>query len=393
MSHMDREHYRRNMGTEQIWRKLLVVDDELGPRESLRFLFNKTYHVHCVESVDAAVAWLRENTADVIITDIKMPGKTGIEGLREIRQLDPDVAVIMLTGFGSLETAQEAIRHGANDYIKKPFDMHELRETVGKYAERTLALRKRASMFEDLKRLQGELGEKEHLASLGQASSELVHDLRNPLSVICGYVQLLLDDLRKRKNESVLADEAADMLDYLEIIDKNARRCQDLSRIWKDLGRPDAELNLEPCLVAEIVADVAESAAPDARRANASIDVMAGPPDCLFAAHKLHIFRALQNVVTNALQALPKQGGRIQIGWQLLDGGVSISVTDNGCGIPEGKLVDVFKPYVSTKGPSGGMGIGLFITRKVIEKHGGWIDLANRPDSGVISTIWIPCYR
>jgi len=380
------------MATEKTRYRLLVIDDELGPRESLRFLFNTDYDVECADSVDAAIEWLRSNAADVIITDIKMPGKTGIEGLQEIRELDDDVAVIMLTGFGSLDTAQEAIRHGANDYIKKPFDMNELRETVAKYAERTRALRKRASTFEDLERLRGELSQKEHLASLGQASSELVHDLRNPLSVICGYVQLLLDDLREKQDDSVKADDAGDVLDYLEIIDKNARRCQEMSRMWKDLGRQDVVLSLEPCTVSEIIAEVAESAEPMATRGNARIDVTMGPSGSVVAAHKLHLFRALQNVVANALQALPGEGGWVHMVWEQADGGVTILVEDNGHGIPPDKLEDVFKPNVSTKGPSGGMGIGLFITRKVIEKHGGRIELANRPEGGIVATVRLPLY-
>jgi len=379
---------------EQMRPGLLVIDDELGPRESLRFLFNTDYDVHCADSADAGIEWLRHNSPDVVITDIKMPGKTGIEGLREIRELDPNVAVIILTGFGSLDTAQEAIRHGASDYIKKPFDMNELRDMVGKYAERTQALRKRAVMFEELEQLRGELSEKEHLAALGQASSELVHDLRNPLSVICGYVQILLDELRKKKHEALEADKAGAMLDYLEVVDKNARRCQEMSRMWKDLGQPDDVMFLEACPVAEIVNEVAESAEPIASRRNARIDVTLGPADCVVGAHKLHLFRALQNVVVNAIQALPAEGGgRIHVAWQPADKGIEITVEDNGCGIPPDKLDDVFKPYISTKEPSDSMGIGLFITRKVLERHGGRINLANRPEGGVVATLWLPPYR
>src|SRR6056297_360381 len=100
--------------------RLLVIDDEFGPRESLRFLFKDIYNVDCADSVDNGIRALKKNAPDCIITDIKMPRKSGIEGLQEIRAIDPHVSIIMLTGFGSLETAQEAIRHGATDYLKKP---------------------------------------------------------------------------------------------------------------------------------------------------------------------------------------------------------------------------------------------------------------------------------
>ena len=86
--------------------RLLVIDDELGPRESLRFLFKDIYDVTCTDSVDKGVKALKKSAPDCIITDIKMPGKTGVEGLKEIRAIDPDVSIVMLTGGGSLETAR-----------------------------------------------------------------------------------------------------------------------------------------------------------------------------------------------------------------------------------------------------------------------------------------------
>ncbi|MCC7299887.1 MAG: response regulator, partial [Verrucomicrobia bacterium] len=157
---------------------LLVIDDELGPRESLRFLFKSIYNVTCVDSVDKAVEELKKSAPDCIITDIKMPGKTGIQGLKEIRAIDPQVSIIMLTGFGSLETAQEAIRHGATDYLKKPFDTDELREVVAGYIQRTKINRKRVAATDHLEnlttQLQEQLNAKEKLASLGEESSEFV---------------------------------------------------------------------------------------------------------------------------------------------------------------------------------------------------------------------------
>src|ERR1039457_2729741 len=99
--------------------KILVIDDELGPRESLRMLLKTDYQVHTADCVEAGIKLLKEKRPDTIVMDIRMPGVTGIEGLRRIRQIDPHLSVIMLTGFGALETAKEALRLGANDYISK----------------------------------------------------------------------------------------------------------------------------------------------------------------------------------------------------------------------------------------------------------------------------------
>src|SRR4029077_11601586 len=123
--------------------QILVIDDEMGPRESLRMLLKPNYQVYTAENVETGLRILREKNPDVIISDIRMPGTSGIDGLRKIREIDPHVAVIMLTGFGALDTAKEALRLGANDYISKPFDAREMREVICRIVHGTLVSRSR----------------------------------------------------------------------------------------------------------------------------------------------------------------------------------------------------------------------------------------------------------
>src|SRR5881409_2833533 len=82
--------------------QILVIDDEMGPRESLRMLLKPDYSVHTADCVEAGLKLLKEKQPDTIVMDIRMPGMTGIEGLRKIREIDPHLSVIMLTGFGAL---------------------------------------------------------------------------------------------------------------------------------------------------------------------------------------------------------------------------------------------------------------------------------------------------
>src|SRR2546428_183829 len=155
---------------------VLVIDDEIGPRESLRMLLKPNYQVHTASCVEAGLKLLKEKPADTIVMDIRMPGLTGIEGLRKIREIDPHLSVIMLTGFGALETAKEALRLGANDYISKPFDAREMREVIGRNVERTRIQRTGVNAAAEIKelnhRLLKELAQKERLASLRQASAQ-----------------------------------------------------------------------------------------------------------------------------------------------------------------------------------------------------------------------------
>ena len=82
--------------------EILVIDDEIGPRESLRMLLKPDYNVHTADNVEAGLKLLKEKQPDTIVMDIRMPGMTGIEGLRKIREIDPHLSVIMLTGFADL---------------------------------------------------------------------------------------------------------------------------------------------------------------------------------------------------------------------------------------------------------------------------------------------------
>src|SRR3954464_7464429 len=222
--------------------KILVIDDEIGPRESLRMLLKPDYNVATADCVEAGLKLLKEKQPDTIVMDIRMPGMTGIEGLKKIREIDPHLSVIMLTGFGALETAKEAVRLGANDYISKPFDAGEMREVIGRNVERTRVQRASDSAATEIKelnnRLLKELAQKERLASLGQASAEFVHDLGNPLTIVWGYVQLLAKKLEQSEKEN--GSKTPTSAKELNIIEQNVRLCRELLTMWQSYGSEEA---------------------------------------------------------------------------------------------------------------------------------------------------------
>lgn len=351
-------------------------------------LFKGIHDVVCVDSVDAGVAHLREYQPHVIITDIKMPGKNGIEGLQEIRAVDPHVSIVMLTGFGSLDTAKAALRHGATDYMTKPFDKDEMREAVARYASRTEVVRKRASALRELEaineRLAREREKSLHLAALGQVSSEYVHDLSNPLSVVGGCVALL--SARLKEGDGWGSPESAE---YLDCIQKGLDRCFSLLERWRDFGRRDPA-KMAPVAIADIIREVVGISRPMAAKAGAEVVLAGDGPPRKVMADRLDLSRAIQNIVSNAIQALPAGGGRVEVSWWDSGDRVEIAVRDNGKGIPPDKLEQVFDPYYSTRRAAGGMGLGLFITKKVIDSHDGTIRLGNNPEGGVTATVSLP---
>ncbi len=372
--------------------RLLVIDDELGPRESLRFLFKDRYDVICTDSVDKGIEELRKSPPDCVITDIKMPRKSGIQGLKEIREIDPHVSIIILTGFGSLETAQEAIRHGATDYLKKPFDTDEIRETVAKYIQRTKITRKQTEATEHLeiliRQLQEQLDAKEQLASLGEKSSEFVHDLGNPLSVINGYAQILIKDIKDKKSGGEEIN-----VSYLERIEKSVSRCREMLTLWRERSRR-ATSSIKKINLGDLVAEVTENTQTLAVEKGAQILLSSGPEGCLIEGDNVQVFRAIQNVVSNALDALPEKDGCIHLGWHIAENKALVEVEDNAGGFPADKIADLQTRYYTTKSGAGGMGLGLFITKNIVEAHGGSLTLANNDsNTGAFVTLAFPLLK
>jgi len=133
---------------------LLIVDDELGMRQFLTHLLQREGHsVRTAESGARALEELRKEPADLIISDVKMPDINGIELLRAARELLPEVEVIMMTAFASVDTAREAFLLGAYDFVQKPFDNDLLKETVARALEKVTLIKEKQALLAENKAL------------------------------------------------------------------------------------------------------------------------------------------------------------------------------------------------------------------------------------------------
>jgi len=370
--------------------QVLVIDDEIGPRESLRMLLKPSYQVHTADSVERGLQLLTEKKPDAIVMDIRMPGMTGIEGLRRIRQIDPHLSVIMLTGFGALETAKEALRLGANDYISKPFDAREMQEVISRNVERTRLHRTSESAASEIKelnnRLLQELAQKERLASLGQASAEFVHDIGNPLTIVWGYVQLLA---KKLEDSGRADDPSAVGSNELEIIEQNVRLCRDLLTMWQSYGSADAVPH-QMVSISEIVGEVVESVGAMAKENGVQVRCDLTDENSALKGDPVQITRAIQNVIINAIQASSESKGHIEVSCIRKDFYVDVRVADTGHGIQPDQIAKIFDPYFTTKQGKSGTGLGLYITKKVVEDHAGSIKVDSTPGAGTTITIRLP---
>lgn len=370
--------------------QILVIDDEMGPRESLRMLLKPDYRVDTADSVEGGIELLKEKNPDTIVMDIRMPGTNGIDGLRKIREIDPYLSVIMLTGFGALETAKEALRLGANDYISKPFDAQEMRDVIRKNVERTRVHRTSETAAAEIKelnnRLLKELAQKERLASLGQASAEFVHDLGNPLTIVWGYVQMLSKKLEQSENGNA---ENAKSVKELNIIEQNVRMCRELLTMWQSYGSVEASPR-KALSVSAIVREIAKSTAGMATQNNVDLTVAVTDEPASVMGDALQVTRAIQNVIINAIQACSEKHGKVSVSCESKDFYVDIRVEDDGLGMTPAQLGKIFDPYFTTKHNKSGTGLGLYITKKVIDDHNGSIKVDSTPGSGTVFTVRLP---
>jgi PAS domain S-box-containing protein len=181
--------------------KILVVDDELGPRESLRMLLKPSYQIHTADSGRAALALLPQIRPDIVILDIKMPEMDGLEVLRRLKHADPTVEVIMITAYASLETVKMALTHGAFEYLIKPFSRQDLEDVVRRAVVRRQAdlgaKGEVATLVEEMRRLSSKTRELEEAARREAAEQSLrvtqLSLLRQIARTIVG--QLAVDDV------------------------------------------------------------------------------------------------------------------------------------------------------------------------------------------------------
>jgi signal transduction histidine kinase len=233
-------------------------------------------------------------------------------------------------------------------------------------------------------RLLKQLAQKERLAALGQASAEFVHDLGNPLTIVWGYVQLLARRLEKSEE-----DESASSVKELKIIEQHVRTCRELLTMWQGYGNVEASPP-RPVSVSATLQEILKGLAPVADQKGIAFRVTICDDPCVLLGDALQLNRAIQNVLINAVQACPEKKGIVTVRCTQKDFYVDLRVEDNGAGIPAAQLNKVFDPYFTTKQATSGTGLGLYITKKVIEDHNGSIKVESTPGVGTIFTIRLP---
>ena len=237
------------------------------------------------------------------------------------------------------------------------------------------SLRQLQLQSEKIRAIEEQLRHSEKLSALGELAAVLAHEIRNPLGSLRGAAEILKDDYRPgdRKYE------------FLEIQIKETERLNHVVEDFLRMARPQPT-ELRQCSLREELETIVTLVAADARQRGVSLGLEPSPPVTLQAdGEKLR--QAFLNIVLNALQATGP-GGRVSITLMPGNDGHEIRFTDNGSGMTPETLNRLFEPFFTTK--TGGTGLGLAVTRKIIEAHGGTVTVTSEPGRVTTVTVRLP---
>jgi signal transduction histidine kinase len=361
-----------------------VVDDDELVTTSLRhaLALETCYRVLAFNEGPAALAKMTEAPPDVVLCDFKMPGMDGLRFLSEVRRLHPDAVLLLLTGYADKESAIRAINElGLWQYVEKPWDLEELLVKIAqglarRRDQRELAAKNAelAARLAQLERAHEELVRAERLAAVGRVASGLAHEISNQLALV-GYAEAI----RERTQDPEVAA-------FAQVIVGAQRRLAALVDEIKDFARgASASYPREP---ADVAAAVEEAVAlmrfdPDLKGRRVVLEVAARP---LAQIHRGKITQVVINLVQNAAQAAPP-GELVEVRVEE-DGGALIRVLDRGPGIPPEVRARLGEPFFTTKERGSGLGIG--ISMRVADEHGGRLEHDPRAGGGTEARLWLP---
>jgi signal transduction histidine kinase len=369
---------------------ILIVDDDVHARLILgKHIERLGYKAIEAPSAHEALALLFGEAAvpvDIVISDVWMPGMSGIDLLKAVRERSPHLPVAMISARATLSSSLEAINSGAFAYITKPFRSEEIAQVIARGMQRIEELRLQKALEQDFARLAQVEQQLRNISASEDREmlSSLIIGLRHELGNIVSAIVLNLEVLRQSRD---LPESLRENLDDLQA---SANDLSALIARFRDYPQSDAlnaEVDLREVVIAAI--DVAR-ARPSAARIEISYE---GDEEQLWVrGAEPELKRAVLNLLDNAVEAARR---RVQVSLMEKHGRALLIIDDDGHGFDKALLENAFLPTSTTKLREGfmrGLGLGLFITRMVISLHGGTIRLENRPESGARAILELPIH-
>ena len=394
---------------------LLVVDDEEGPRQSLRVVFKDDYEVLLASDGLTAIELAQNHRIDVAILDIRMKDISGIEVLERLKYVDPRIEVIMLTAFETTETMRQALRLRACDYLNKPFEVSTMRAAVAKAMQRRTLEGEIHNDTEKLQHLLAELQnqklEEQMLQTRGEIYASIIHDINGPLTVISGFIQLM--NQRIVDSTRLELEDLEFFKDRLRTVTRQVSNCIDISRRYLGLMRKQAG-EMQTVGMNELLGDLNHVLRihPSARLHQFSVHPLT--ENMAVRMHGTDVLQVLHNLGVNAFQCSPqphavaiearilrqpldlaafKDGPQDRIfnieGFENVAPLVALTVRDTGPGIAPEILPKIFEAFFTTKGPREGTGLGLNIVQRLVKEAGGMLHVHTHLGEGSTFTTYL----
>ena len=328
--------------------RIVLAEDHEEVREFIRTLLEPHAEVSLASNGEEAWSIVREDPPDLVVSDVMMPGMSGTSLCRAIKA-DPTLRstpVILLTARVGSEATLEAYAHGADDFVAKPFH------------PRVLIARIRAQL--KLRVLGLQLAQHEKLAAVGTLAAGILHELRNPVNAVVNAARLLGDGVASSEIRSqligVIAEGARRIEDITSALDTHARPAEGGATVACDLREGiDATVRLLGHRLHGVVVHRNYTTERPAR-------VPAGPINQVFL-----------NLLDNAVRA---GADTIWVSLEEREGVLCVRVTDNGPGIDPGDADRIFRPFYTKRTDGTGIGLGLYLSRRIVEEFGGSLRLA-----------------
>lgn len=338
-------------------------------------VFRDRYRTFEARSVSDGLTLFQMKQPNVVTLDLCMPHTDGLEGLRQLRRLDAKVPIIVLTGNSTHQSAKEALRLGATDYVEKPFDAADITSTVLRHLQSSST---------------GPKTRKLPTTGIAATSTELLeclHDLSNPMTIIalqCEYIDTLLQAAETKKK----AVDLQKIRTSLDTVMRQARHSRELLTQWKDLGKL-SRTEAQNINLGDVLSEVADDLLPVTTEHAVSIYWRQPSQPVPILGYRRELTRMFSNLVLNAIQACPPKQGRVTIGCHTAPDSVRIDITDNGPGISPAMLSHIFRPFFTTKGAAG-TGLGLHIARRIALAHRGRVEVQSLAGQGCTFSVFLP---
>jgi two-component system sensor histidine kinase/response regulator len=365
---------------------VLVIDDEESVVNTLAEFFSiRGYEVETAITARQALGLIHEKKFGIVICDLRLPGMNGVELLDHVADANPETVFIIMTGYASVQSAVEAMKKGAYDYIVKPFSMYELEKTVRLGLEKQKLARENL----ELSHLMRKLIEIDQIKS--NIISTVSHEFRTPLMSLKGYLNMLSSLLDKGeslgKNESKWLRGMKDNLGRLEMLILNLL-------LMTEANAGDLLIADENVDISEVIREAMTRVDPLTKAKDINIAFVEGAETKVKGdTEKLSV--AVTNLIENAVK-FNLESGRIEIriSETAAPEGFRISILDTGIGIPDDKIDSIFNSFTQVDMTHtrrfAGVGLGLSVAKAIVEAHGGSIDVTSKPGQGSTFFIWLP---